>query len=177
MATDHGPRTTDHAQASNQPAELPFSPTTIQRILPHRYPFLLVDRVIDLVPGTRIVGIKRFSANDSEGLGYSPQAPVVPAGILMEAMAQLGGILVLGQPQMAGKVAVILGVPSAQMFDPIRPGDTLRLEAQVTKLASTFGELRGSAYRDGILVAEGQMRFAVANASDVLPEKQPTTKS
>ncbi len=143
--------------------------SAIQRILPHRYPFLLVDRVIDFVPGERIVGIKQFSANDVTSQDGPSGAPIVPGGILIETITQLGAILVLERPRMAGKVAVILQIPSARMLKPVRAGDTLRLESEVVKLGELFGELRGAAYREGELVADGQMRFAIANAADLLP--------
>jgi 3-hydroxymyristoyl/3-hydroxydecanoyl-(acyl carrier protein) dehydratase len=144
--------------------------SAIQRILPHRYPFLLVDRVTELVPGQRIVGVKCFTGNEEPPLGYSPDSPQVPMGILLEAVSQLGAILVLERPEMAGKIAVILQIPSARLLQPVQPGDVLRLEAEVLKLGERFGELRGTAYREGELIAEGQMRFAVANAADVLPK-------
>ncbi len=141
----------------------------IQRIIPHRFPFLLVDRVIEFVPGVRIAGVKRFSANDEACQGYLPAAPMVPGGILIEAVTQLGGILVLARPEMAGKIAVLLRIPSARMLDPVRPGDTLRLEAEVIKLGTSYGELRGTVYREGELVAEGRVRFVIANAADISP--------
>jgi 3-hydroxymyristoyl/3-hydroxydecanoyl-(acyl carrier protein) dehydratase len=144
--------------------------SAIQRILPHRYPFLLVDRVTELVPGQRIVGVKCFTGNEEPPLGYSPDSPQVPTGILLEAVTQLGAILVLERPEMAGKIAVILQILSARLLQPVQPGDVLRLEAEVLKLGERFGELRGTAYREGELIAEGQMRFAVANAADVLPK-------
>jgi 3-hydroxymyristoyl/3-hydroxydecanoyl-(acyl carrier protein) dehydratase len=144
--------------------------SAIQRILPHRYPFLLVDRVTEFVPGQRIVGVKNFTGNEDTSLGYSPESPQVPTGILLEAVTQLGAILVLERPEMAGKVAVMLQIPSARLLQPVHPGDTLRLEAEVLKLGELFGELRGAAYRDGELIAEGQLRFALASAGDVLPK-------
>lgn len=153
---------------THPPAES-WPPSAIRRILPHRCPFLLVDRIIEFDRGARIVGLKHFSANDAATQGHFPEAPTVPTGILMEALTQLGAILVLERPQMAGKVAVILGIPSARMLKPVQPGDSLRLEAEVIKLRATYGELRGAAYRDGELVAEGQMRFGVADASTLLP--------
>ncbi len=141
----------------------------IQRIIPHRYPFLLIDRIIEIEPGKRIVGVKNFTGNEEMPLGYSPDSPQVPTGILLEAVTQLGAILVLERPEMAGKIAMILQIPSATLHQIVRPGDTLRIEAEVLKMGERFGEMRGAAYRDGELVAEGQMRFAVANASDVMP--------
>lgn len=143
--------------------------SAIQRIIPHRYPFLLVDRVIELVPEARIVATKRFSVNDEAPQGHFPETPMVPGGVLIEALTQLGAILVLAQPEMTGKLAVILNVPAARMLQPVRPGDTLRLEVEVVRLHAGFGELRGVVYRDGALLAEGQMRFAIANAAELLP--------
>ena len=88
---------------------------------------------------------------------------------MIRAVTQLGAILVLERLEMAGKIAVILQIPSATLHQIVRPGDTLRFEVEVLKMGERFGELRGTAYRDGVLIAEGQMRFAVANASDFLP--------
>jgi 3-hydroxymyristoyl/3-hydroxydecanoyl-(acyl carrier protein) dehydratase len=147
----------------------PILQSAIQGVLPHRYPFLLIDRVTELDPGKRIVGIKNFTGNEEPPLGYSPDSPQVPTGILLEAVTQLGAILVLRRPEMAGKLAFVLQINSAQLHQPVRPGDTLRMEAEVIKMGERFGELRGTAYRDGELVAEGQMRFALANAKDLLP--------
>lgn len=140
--------------------------SSIQRILPHRYPFLLVDRVTEFVAGERIAGIKNFTANESTLEGRFPAgAGWVPMGIILEAVTQLGAVLVLERPEMLGKIAVILQIPSAEMHRPVRYGETLRLEARVVRLKETLGELRGAAHVGDELVAEGQMRFAIANAS------------
>ena len=139
--------------------------SAIQRIIPHRYPFLLVDRVTEFHEGERIVGIKNFTVNEGSLEGKS--LTLVPVGLLLEAVTQLGAILVLERPQMAGKIAVILQVPMAQMLRPVALGETLRLEARVVKLKENFGELRGMAYAGEELVAEGQMRFAIADAESV----------
>jgi len=144
-------------------------PAAIQRILPHRYPLLLVDRVTELVPGQRIRGVKQFTANDEACRGYALGANLVPAGVLIEMVTQLGAILVMERPQMVGKVAVILQIVSARMIEPVELGDSLVVEAEVVKLRENFGELRGAAYRDGQRVAEGAMRFGIANAADLLP--------
>jgi len=150
-----------------QPGAALFA-AAIQRIIPHRYPFLLVDRVTEFDRGRRIVATKHFSVNDEVVQGYGAAAPVVPMAIVFEMVTQLGAILVLERPEMAGKVAVILQVPMARTLDLIRPGETLRVVAEVVRLRENFGELRGAAYRDGQLVAEGQMRFGIANAADLL---------
>lgn len=94
--------------------------------------------------------------------------PAIPAGILIEMVTQLGAILVLERPQMADKAAVILSIPSAQMFKQVVAGDALRVTAEVVKLKENFGELRGAAFRAGERIAEGQMRFAIVNTRDLL---------
>jgi 3-hydroxymyristoyl/3-hydroxydecanoyl-(acyl carrier protein) dehydratase len=147
----------------------PLFQSAIQRIIPHRYPFLLVDRVTEFVAGERIVGIKNFTADEGTQEGqFVPGAPL-PAGILIEAVTQLGAILVLGRPEMEGKIAVILQIPMAHMLRPVELGESLRVEAQVVKIKENFGELKGAAYAGGELVAEGQMRFAIADAASVAP--------
>lgn len=120
------------------------------------------------MPGERIVGIKNFTADEDAFRGHFPGVPQAPAGLLIEMVTQLGAILVLERPGMESKVAVILQIPAAQMLRPVQPGDSLRLEAEVVKLKEAFGEMRGAAYREGQLVAEGRMRFAVADASGLL---------
>ncbi len=139
--------------------------SAIQRIIPHRYPFLLVDRVTEFQAGESIVGFKNFTVNEGTLAGNS--LGLVPAGLVLEAVTQLGAILVLERPQMAGKIAVILQVPMARMLRPVTLGETLRLEARVVKIKENFGELRGMAYAGEELVAEGQMRFAIADAREV----------
>ena len=142
---------------------LPLFQSAIQRIIPHRYPFLLIDRVVEYEPGKRIAGVKLFTANAAELRGYSGAASMVPTSILIEMVTQLGAILVLQRPGMEGKIAVILQVPAATLIKPVYAGDALRVEAEVVKMGEMFGELLGAAYRSGERVAEGQMRFAIAN--------------
>jgi 3-hydroxyacyl-[acyl-carrier-protein] dehydratase len=138
-----------------------YGQSFIQRILPHRYPFLLVDRITEFVPATRIAGVKVFSANDWHQPGHFPAAPVVPCGILLEMTTQLGAVLVLERPEMAGKIAMILQIPWARMHAVAEAGDALRAEAEVVKLRESFGELHGRVYRGDELIAEGRMRFAI----------------
>jgi 3-hydroxyacyl-[acyl-carrier-protein] dehydratase len=139
----------------------------IRDILPHRYPFLFLDRITEFVPGERISGIKRFSADDEVVQGQPAGAGIVPLGILLEVVTQLGAVLVMERPQMESKVAVILQIPSAQVHELIEPGSTLRLEAQMVKMRENFGELRGTIHREERLVAEGHMRFGVAEKSSL----------
>ena len=137
----------------------------ILRILPHRYPFLFVERVTEFIPGRRIAGIKSFSADDEAGQGYLPANPLISVGVLMELVTQLGAILVMERPEMAGKVAMILQIPSARLVQPVEPGDTLRVEAEVAKIGERLGELHGAIYHATELVAEGKVRFAIADNS------------
>lgn len=146
----------------------------ILKILRHRYPFLFVDRVTEFVPGQRIAATKCFSLNDEAARGYLPGAPLIPFGILLELVTQLGAVLVMERPEMAGKVAMILQIPSAHVVKPIEPGDTLRVEAEVIKMGGRSGELRGTIYREGELVAEGRMRFAIAEAGQILQNSGPS---
>ena len=140
----------------------------ITRILPHRYPFLFVDHVAEFVPGQRIVAMKHFSANDQAARGNPPGVAMIPTGVVLELVTQVGAVLVMERPEMAGKIAMILYIPSARVIKPIEAGDTVRVEAEVARMKTQFGELRGTIYRDGELVAEGQMRFGIASAQDVM---------
>jgi 3-hydroxymyristoyl/3-hydroxydecanoyl-(acyl carrier protein) dehydratase len=149
-----------------------FSAEAIQALLPHRFPFLFVDKVTEFTPGRRIVALKHFSVNDEAAQGNPPGLAVIPTGVILELVTQVGAVLVLERPEMAGKIAMILQIPSARLLKPVEAGDTVRVEAEVVKMKAQFGELRGSIFRDGKLVAEGQMRFGIANAQDVMPGRQ-----
>jgi len=137
----------------------------ILKILPHRYPFLFVDCVTEFIPGQRIAATKRFSAGDEASQGYVPGSPIISVGVLMELVTQLGAILVMERPEMAGKVAMILQIPEARLKQPVEPGDTVCVEAEVVKIGERLGELRGAIFRAGELVAEGRMRFAIVEAA------------
>jgi 3-hydroxymyristoyl/3-hydroxydecanoyl-(acyl carrier protein) dehydratase len=156
------------SEMANKRPNLPWMQAAIQRVLPHRYPFLLVDRVTEFVPGRRIAAIKHFSVNDEATQGSAPGMSIVPTGIVLEMVTQLGAVLVLERPEMAGKVALILRIPYARLLKPVEAGDTLRVEAEIIKIGTLFGELRGAAYRYGELIAEGQMCFAITDAAQVI---------
>jgi 3-hydroxyacyl-[acyl-carrier-protein] dehydratase len=149
-----------------------FSPTDIARILPHRFPFLFVDQVEEFVPGQRIVAIKRFSIDDQVACGSPPGMAIIPTSVILELVTQVGAVLVMERPEMAGKIAMILHIPAARVIKPIEAGDTVRVEAEVVRMKAMFGELRGSIFRDGELVAEGQMRFGIASIADVMPGRK-----
>ena len=149
----------------------PYSVEAIARLLPHRFPFLYVDQVTEFIPGQRIVAVKHFSVNDEAAQGNFPGLAIIPMGVILELVTQVGAVLVMARPEMEGKIAMILQIPSAQMIKPVEAGATLRVEAEVVKMKPLYGELRGSVYCDGELVAAGDVRFAIANAADVLPAR------
>lgn len=134
----------------------------IQEILPHRYPFLLVDRIIEMEMGKRIVGIKNVTANETFFQGHFPGNPVMPAVLIIEAMAQVGGILILSEPQNAGKLAYFAGIDNARFRKTVTPGDQLRFEVVPVKIRQKIGVMEGKTYVDDKLVAEAIIMFAVA---------------
>lgn len=134
--------------------------TQIERILPHRYPFLLVDRVIELTP-TRAVGIKCVTINDYFFRGHFPGRPVMPGVLIVEAMAQVGGIVILNQPQHKHKLAYFMAIDQVKFRKPVVPGDQLVIEVELGKLRSRTGQVVARAMVEGKLVCEGELMFAL----------------
>ncbi len=137
----------------------------IQKIIPHRYPFLLVDRIIGLVPGERAVGIKNVTINENYFRGHFPGHPVMPGVLILEALAQVGGVVLLSQPANRGKLAYFMTIEGVKFRHPVHPGDQLRLEAEVIKIRSKTGQCRGKAYVGDKLVCEAEVKFALVEAS------------
>jgi beta-hydroxyacyl-ACP dehydratase FabZ len=132
--------------------------TEIMKILPHRYPMLLVDRVLEIEEGKRIVGIKNVSANEQFFQGHFPGAPVMPGVLIVEAMAQCAAILILRDiPDRDQKLFLFGGVDKARFRKPVVPGDQLRFECEVMQRRSNSVRIRGSATVAGELVAEAEM--------------------
>ena len=142
--------------------------TQIQAILPHRYPFLLVDRIIGYEPGKRVIGIKNVTLNEPFFAGHFPGAPVMPGVLIVEAMAQTAGVMMLASlPDRETKLVFFTGIDSAKFRHPVVPGDQLRLELTVLKLRPRYIKLRGEAYVDGQLVAEARISSALVDRSIV----------
>lgn len=142
------------------PLPMPLDYTAIERILPHRYPFLLVDRVTEFDTDKRIVGIKNVSYNERT-LAPSPDGPVLPPTILTEAVAQVGAIMILSKPENREKLIFFAGIERVRYRTPVRPGDTVVIEAVVKRLRSRMGVLHGVARVNGAVVVEGTMTFAL----------------
>jgi 3-hydroxyacyl-[acyl-carrier-protein] dehydratase len=133
----------------------------IQAIIPHRYPFLLVDRIIEIEPMKRAVGIKNVTANEQFFQGHFPGKPIMPGVLLLEAMAQVGGVAMLYGEEFSGKLAVFAGIDRVKFRRPVVPGDQVRMVAEIMKMRGTMGKIWTEAYVDGELVAEGEFLFAL----------------
>jgi 3-hydroxyacyl-[acyl-carrier-protein] dehydratase len=140
---------------------LPLDYTAIEQILPHRYPFLLVDRVTELEPDRRIVAIKNVSLNERYLWQPGSDKPVLPPTILTEAIAQVGAILILSKPENREKLPFFMGIERVRYRRPVHPGDVVEIEAVVRRLRSRMGVLSGAARVNGRVVCDGTMSFAL----------------
>lgn len=141
-----------------------LSVTDIQKIIPHRYPFLLVDRIIELEPMKRAVGIKSVTFNEQFFQGHFPDQPVMPGVLILEAMAQVGGVAMLHPEENRGKLAFFAGMDRVKFRKPVVPGDQLRMVAELIKVRGSMGKIWAEAFVDGQLVAEGEFLFALTQA-------------
>lgn len=133
----------------------------IKEIIPHRYPFLLVDRISELEPGKRAVGLKNVTVNEPFFAGHFPDYPVMPGVLIVEALAQVGAVAVLHLEDNRGKLAFFAGIDKFRFREQVKPGDTLTLEVAFTRLKGPIGKGRGVAKVGDKTVAEGELMFAL----------------
>ena len=133
----------------------------VMRVLPHRYPFLMVDRVLYMEPGRRAVGVKNVTINEPYFQGHFPTRPVMPGVLQIEAMAQLAGVLLLRDVECNGKLPFLMSIDGVKFRRPVVPGDQLVLEAEVVKVRSRSGEVATRALVDGKVVSEARIKFMI----------------
>ena len=133
----------------------------IRALLPHRFPMLLVDRILELKPGISVIGLKNVTINEPFFAGHFPGQAVMPGVLILETMAQVAGLILLSVPEHQGKLAYIGSIKSAKFRKPVVPGDTLIIEAILGKVRGTMGEVRMTATVEGEQVAKSEMMFAL----------------
>jgi 3-hydroxyacyl-[acyl-carrier-protein] dehydratase len=148
-----------------QQGEYPLDAKQIMEIIPHRYPILMIDRVLEIEAGKRVVAIKNVSANEPVFQGHYPGNPIFPGVLIVEAMAQAGAVAMLSQPEYAGKMPVFAGLDECKWKRPVLPGDQLRLEVEIVALKRGLGIGQGKAYVGDELKCEATLKFALVDPS------------
>lgn len=133
----------------------------IKEIIPHRYPFLLVDRIIEIEDGLKAIGIKNVTANEEFFNGHFPDYPVMPGVLIVEALAQVGAVVILKKEENRGRLAFFAGIDGFRFKGQVKPGDQLELEVVMTRLRGSIGKGHGVARVAGKIVAEGDLMFAL----------------
>lgn len=134
---------------------------TIRQILPHRYPFLLIDRITDYEPGKWAKSVKCVSSNEMYFMGHFPERSVMPGVLILEAMAQTGGIAILTLPENGGKLVFLGGIKNARFKTPVTPGDVLEMEMEITRCWGSVGMGKGTAMVAGEVVCAAEFTFAI----------------
>ncbi|WP_174734291.1 3-hydroxyacyl-ACP dehydratase FabZ [Mesobacillus harenae] len=135
--------------------------TQIKEIIPHRYPFLLVDRIVEIEDGKKAIGIKNVTANEEFFNGHFPDYPVMPGVLIVEALAQVGAVAMLKPEENRGKLAFFAGIDNCRFKRQVKPGDQLRLEVEIVKLRGPIGKGKAVATVDGEIACETEIMFAI----------------
>jgi 3-hydroxyacyl-[acyl-carrier-protein] dehydratase len=146
---------------------LPWEAADIMEILPHRYPFLLIDRVVEIDPGQRVVAIRNVTANEPQFTGHFPGRPIMPGVLLVESLAQAGAVAVLSYPENRGKLVLFAGIDECRFRRVVVPGDTLRLEITVAKLGRVSGRANAVATVEGEVAVEAKLSFILPRDQDI----------
>jgi 3-hydroxyacyl-[acyl-carrier-protein] dehydratase len=133
----------------------------IKKIIPHRYPFLLVDQIVELEEGKRAVGIKNVTINEPFFQGHFPDYPVMPGVLIVEALAQVGGVAMLKKEENQGKLGLFAGIDNCRFKRQVKPGDQLRLEVEILRLRGPIAKAKGTATVNGEVACETEMMFAL----------------
>ncbi|MFR0581503.1 3-hydroxyacyl-ACP dehydratase FabZ [Limosilactobacillus mucosae] len=133
----------------------------IQKIIPHRYPMLLIDRVVELEPGKKATAIRNVTINEEVFNGHFPKNPVLPGALIVESLAQTGAVALLSEPEFKGETAYFGGIKSAEFRKVVRPGDTLRLEVELEKVRGHVGLGKGIATVDGKKACTAELTFLI----------------
>jgi len=147
--------------ASQKQAKTVYTVEEIQKLLPHRYPFALVDRIIDYVPGESAVGLKNVTFNEPHFQGHIPNRPIMPGVLIVEAMAQVGGVVLTQLPGMEGSFFAFAGIDKIRFRRPVVPGDQLIMTVELLSFRRGFGKMQGRATVDDQVAAEGVMLFSL----------------
>ncbi|HEX6593666.1 MAG TPA: 3-hydroxyacyl-ACP dehydratase FabZ [Bacillota bacterium] len=133
----------------------------IKETIPHRYPFLLVDEVLEIDEGKRVVGLKNVTMNEPFFQGHFPEYPVMPGVLIVEALAQVGAIAVLGREENKGKLGFLAGIDRCRFKRQVRPGDQLKLDVEIIRMKGPIGKGKGKATVDGKVACEAEIMFAI----------------
>jgi 3-hydroxyacyl-[acyl-carrier-protein] dehydratase len=135
----------------------------IKKLLPHRYPFLLVDRVLEIIPNKRVVALKNVTVNENFFNGHYPQKPVMPGVLIIECMAQTAGLVMLSEKVHQGKIPYFTGIDKARFRKPIIPGDQIIIEVDVLKIRGNVGQVKAVAKVDNQIAGEAELMFILGN--------------
>jgi 3-hydroxyacyl-[acyl-carrier-protein] dehydratase len=150
-------------EASGREETPEFDVERIRDVLPHRYPFLLVDRILEFEPGKRVVGLKNISINEKFFKGHLPGHAIMPGSLLVEAMAQVGCVMLLSLPQGRGRLAYFGGIDKARFYRPVLPGDTVLIEVESIAVRQSVSKVRATARVEGQVVCDCELMCALVD--------------